>query len=311
MAALLEGHATPAQAGAFLMGLRAKGETVDEVLGLIEGLRAASVKVRPRRDVVVDLCGTGGDGAGTFNISTAAAIVVAGAGVAVAKHGNRAASSRAGSADVLEALGVPIDLSPERAKTSIEEHGFAFLFAQLYHPAMKHLAPVRRDLGVRTVFNLLGPLASPAGVERQLIGVPDAGARALLAGALGLLGCERAWVVLGHGGLDEVSISGPTAVTVVTRDGLEELSISPEDAGIRPGGLEGLRGGTAAENAALIERVLGGEAGPPRDAVAINAAAALVVAGAATDLAEAAARARESIDSGAAMRVLESVRRFR
>jgi len=311
MAALLDGQATPAQAGAFLMGLRAKGETVDEVLGLIEGLRAASVNVRPCRDVVIDVCGTGGDGSGTFNISTATAFVVAGAGIAVAKHGNRAASSRAGSADVLEALAVPIDLPPERAKASIEEHGFAFLFAQLYHPAMKHLAQVRRDLGVRTVFNLIGPLANPAGVDRQLIGVADSGARALLAGALGPLGCKRAWVVLGHGGLDEVSISGPTAVTAVARDGLEELSLSPEDAGIRPSAIDALRGGSAAENAALIERVLDGEAGPPRDAVVINAAAALVVAGVAIDLAEAAARARESIDSGAARRVLDGVRRFR
>jgi anthranilate phosphoribosyltransferase len=297
MASLLDGQATPAQAGAFLMGLRAKGETVDEVLGLIEGLRAASVKIRPCRDVVIDVCGTGGDGSGTFNISTATAFVVAGAGIAVAKHGNRAASSRAGSADVLEALAVPIDLPPERAKASIEEHGFAFLFAQLYHPAMKHLAQVRRDLGVRTVFNLIGPLANPAGVDRQLIGVADSGARALLAGALGPLGCKRAWVVLGHGGL--------------ARDGLEELSLSPEDAGIRPSALDALRGGNAAENAALIERVLEGEAGPPRDAVVINAAAALVVAGVAIDLAEAAARARESIDSGAARRVLDGVRRFR
>jgi anthranilate phosphoribosyltransferase len=311
MGVLLEGRAPPAQAGAFLMGLRAKGEAVDEVLGLIDGLRAAAIKIRPRRDVVVDLCGTGGDGAGTFNISTAAALVVAGAGVAVAKHGNRAASSRAGSADVLEALGVPIDLPPGRAQASIEEIGFAFLFAQLYHPAMKHLAPVRRELGVRTVFNLLGPLASPAGVERQLIGVPDGVARALLAGALRHLGCELGWVASGHGGLDEVSISGPTDVTAATRAGLEELAVSPEDAGIRRGATEGLRGGSAAENAALIERVLAGEEGPPRDAVAINAAAALVVAGVARDVGEGAAMARESIDSGAARGVLEGVRRFR
>jgi anthranilate phosphoribosyltransferase len=311
MAEILQGSATPAQAGAFLMGLRSKGETVDEVLGLIDGLRAASVAIRPRRDAVVDLCGTGGDGTGTFNISTAASFVVAGAGVAVAKHGNRAASSRAGSADVLEALGVPIDLPPERARAAIEEHGFAFLFAQLYHPAMKHLAPVRRELGVRTVFNILGPLASPARVDRQLIGVPDRGARGLLAGALRLLGCERAWVVAGHGGIDEVSISGPTDVSIVTREGLEETSISPEDAGIRRGGIDGLRGGSAAENASLIERVLAGESGPARDAVAINAAAALVVAGAAGGLREAAERAGESIDSGAARRVLENVRRFR
>jgi anthranilate phosphoribosyltransferase len=315
MALLLGGAVTPAQCGAFLMGLRVKGETREEVAGLVDAMRAASVRISPRRRPLVDLCGTGGDGSGTFNISTVASLVAAGAGAAVAKHGNRAASSRCGSADVLETLGVPIALAPDRATAAIEEHGFAFLFAPLYHAAMRHVGPVRQELKVRTVFNLLGPLSSPAGVERQLVGVYDGKLRGLVAGVLGALGTERAWIVHGEGGLDEMSIAGTTQVTVLERAGFEsfelkEISLRPEDFGLESSPLDALRGGDAAVNAAIAEAVLGGERGPHRDAVLLNAAAALVVAGLARDPVEGAERARDSIDSGAARKVLEALRRL-
>jgi anthranilate phosphoribosyltransferase len=311
MGRLLAGEVTPAQAGAFLMALRVRGETVEELVGFVEAMRAACVPVRPARELVIDLCGTGGDGSGTFNISTAAALVVAAAGVAVAKHGNRAASSRAGSADVLEALGVPIDLPPERAARAIEELGFGFLFAPAYHPAMKHAGPARRELGIRTVFNLLGPLASPAAVARQLVGVFDDRARGLLARVLALLGSERAWVVHGEGGLDEVSIAGATRATAAGADGLRDFVVRPEEAGLAPAPLEALRGGDAGANAGIVMAVLAGERGPRRDAVLLNAAAGLVVAGAAGDLREGAERAAAAVDSGAAGRLLDGLRRFR
>lgn len=316
MTSLLGGDAPPSQTGAFLVGLRMKGETEDEIVGLVEALRSAGVRISPAREPLVDLCGTGGDGSGTFNISTAASLVVAGAGVAVAKHGNRSASSRCGSADVLEALGVPIDLAPERARVSIEEHGFAFLFAQLYHPALKHLAGVRKDLGIRTVLNSLGPLLSPAGVKRQLVGVADGASRRMIASVLRTLGSTSAWVVHGAGGLDEVSPAGESVVTAVSGEGgegvsLRDFSLSPEDGGLVSGSLDALRGGDAAANRVIIEGVLSGARGPRRDAVLLNAAAALVVSGAARDLREGVGRAAESLDSGAAKRVLEAVRRFR
>jgi anthranilate phosphoribosyltransferase len=311
MAILLKGEATAAQTGALLIGLRVKGETEDEIAGFAEGLREASVKIRPRREIVMDLCGTGGDGSGTFNISTAAALVVAGAGVAVAKHGNRAASSRSGSADVLEALGVPIDLPPDRAQLSIEEIGFAFLFAPQYHPAMKHVGPVRKELRVRTVFNLLGPLASPAGVRWQLVGVFDDRFRPGLARVLRDLGSESAWVVHGEGRLDELSIAGSTAVTAAGPGGLREFSVRPEECGIAPGSIGALRGGDAGESAAIVEGVLDGERGPRREAVLFNAGAALAVSGSARDLQEGVERARGAVDSGSAKKVLDLLRRFR
>jgi anthranilate phosphoribosyltransferase len=308
---LLEGKATPAQTGAFLMGLRLKGETEEEVVGLVAGMRAAGVKVRPRRDVIVDLCGTGGDHSGTFNISTAASLLVAACGVAVAKHGNRSASSRCGSADVLEALGVPIDLAPERAERSIEELGFAFLFAPLYHPAMKHVGPARRELKVRTVFNILGPLASPAAVTRQLVGVFEDAVRSLLARVLRLLGTERAWVVHGDGNLDEITIAGVTRVTESTPDAVREFHLRPEDAGFMARRLQDLAGGDAGENARIIESILSGEGGARRDVVLLNAAAGLIVAGAAAGLEEGVERAAAAIDSGAARKLLEKLRSFR
>ena len=307
---ILAGSATPAQVAAFLVGLRVKGETEEEVVGLAECMRESAVRIRPGRPAI-DLCGTGGDGSGTFNISTAASFVVAGAGVAVAKHGNRAASSRSGSADVLEALGVPVDLPPERTASAIEELGFGFLFAPVYHPAMRHVAPVRKELRIRTVFNLLGPLASPAGVARQLVGVCDDRARKLLAGALARLGTDESWVAHGRGGIDELSLEGPTAITVAGRGGTREMAVTPEEAGLRASPIVSLRGGDAARNAAIVEAVLGGEKGPPRDAVLLNAGAALALAGAAKGLREGVERASESIDSGAAKRVLQGARDFR
>jgi anthranilate phosphoribosyltransferase len=308
---ILAGEAAPSQVAAFLMGLRSKGETEEEVVGLAECMRAVSLRVHPSRPLVIDLCGTGGDGTGTFNISTAASFVVVGAGAAVAKHGNRAASSRSGSADVLEALAVPVDLPPSRAEAAIDEIGFAFLFAQLYHPAMKHVAPVRKELRIRTVFNLIGPLASPAGVARQLVGVCEARFRPLLAGALVRLGSEEAWVAHGHGGIDEVSLEGPTSITVAGAGGTREISVTPGEGGVRPAPLEALRGGDAARNAVIIEEVLEGRKGPPRDAVLLNAGAALAAAGVASGFAEGVERAAEAIDSGAARAVLLAARRFR
>ena len=310
MEILLEGEATPAQIGAFLMGLRLKGVVDDEVVGLVEAMRTASVKIRPQRDVIVDLCGTGGDGSGSFNISTAAALLVAACGVAVAKHGNRSASSKCGSADVLEALGVRIDLEPERATRAIEDLGFAFLFAPHYHPAMKHVGGARRELKTRTVFNLLGPLTSPAGVKRQLLGVFDDEARPQLARVLQQLGSESVWVIHGAGGLDELTIAGPTQVTACAPSGLRDFVVEPGDAGLSLGRQQDLAGGDADENAAVIEAIFGGEAGARRDVVVLNAAAALVVSGLVEDLQAGAERAAAALDDGGAKNLLASLRDF-
>jgi anthranilate phosphoribosyltransferase len=307
---ILSGRATAAQIGAFLMGLRMKGETVEEVAGLVEGMRAAGVRVESRRRDLVDLCGTGGDGRGTFNISTGAALVTAAAGAPVAKHGNRSASSLCGSADVLEALGVPIDLPPERAQRALDDLGFCFFFAPSYHPAMRQVGPARRELRLRTVFNILGPLSSPAGVTRQLVGVFQDSLRSLVARVLSALGSERAWVVHGAGGLDELSIAGETAVTVVDSEGEREIVVAPQEAKLERHALEKLRGGDACRNAAILEQVLAGESGACRDAVLLNAAAALVVQGRAADLRHGAALAAEAIDSGAARGLVEKLRAF-
>ncbi len=325
MESILAGSATPAQIAALAMGLRVRGETSEEIAGFVEAMAAAAVRVRLSMPDAVDLCGTGGDGSGTINISTAAALVAAAAGARVAKHGNRSASSRSGSADVLEKLGVPIELPPERAAASIEETGFGFLFAPLYHPAMRHAAGPRREIGVRTFFNLLGPLSSPAGVKRQLLGVSEDRLRPLLAAALLSLGCERAWVVHARredgGGLDEIGLEGPTRVTEVLRGELREIDVVPEDAGIarraRPDlrGAPDPRGGTPEENARRLEAILRGERGDARDAVVLNAAAALAIAGRGSDvradLKASAARAVEAIDSGRAWALVEELRRRR
>lgn len=306
MAEIMDGSATPAQVGAFLVGLRMKGETADEITGMARVMRARCRRVDGLTGLV-DTCGTGGDGFGTFNISTAAAFVAAGAGLKVAKHGNRAMSSRCGSADVLEALGVKIDLEPQDVAACIREEGIGFLFAPLYHPAMKHAAGPRREVGIRTVFNWLGPLTNPAGAEYQVLGVADAAAAPKLAQALQNLGTRRAFVVHGHDGVDEVSISAPTTVYDVSPDGIRTFVLSPEELGLKRASLMEVAGGTAALNAVLVREVLTGVPGPRRDVVVLNAAAALVVGGAAEDFREGIELARRSIDSGAAQAKLEGL----
>jgi len=298
--AIMDGQATPAQVAALLVALALKGETADEVAGAALAMRAHAIAVPTRRRPIVDVCGTGGDASGTFNISTAVAFVVAGAGVVVAKHGNRAMSSRCGSADVLEALGVRIDAPPEVAASALESEGIAFLFAQSYHPAMRYVAPVRREIGVRTLFNVIGPLSNPAGAHRQVVGVPKPRLLPLVAGALGRLGSERAAAVHGHGGLDELSLAGENRVAEWTGSGVIEYAVDPASFGITVRPNADLSGGDATENARIVDRVLAGAEGPHRDVVVLNAALALVIAGVAVDIGAGIVRARGSIDSGAA-----------
>jgi anthranilate phosphoribosyltransferase len=305
---IMDGLATPAQIGGFLIALRLKGESEEEVAGFAAAMRARAVPVPIAPDqVLVDTCGTGGDGRQTFNISTAAALVAAGAGARIAKHGNRAVSNACGSADVLEALGVNIQLGPEGVARCIAEAGVGFLFAPLYHPSLRHIGPVRRELGVRTVFNLLGPLTNPAGASTQLLGVADGRAARILARALTRLGTHHALVVHGAGGLDEISLSGPTLCYEV-RAGQPEpatFTIGPEEFGLAPAPLGAVRGGSPGENAALVRQVLAGQPGPHRDIVLLNAAAALYVGGRAPNLETGLAQAAEAIDSGAAAAALE------
>ncbi|MBW2549835.1 MAG: anthranilate phosphoribosyltransferase [Deltaproteobacteria bacterium] len=311
MDAILGGEASSAQIAAFVVGLRMKGESADEIAAAARALRKHCETIRPNVDgPLLDTCGTGGDGLHTFNISTAAAVVAAACGVAVAKHGNRAVSSQAGSADVLEALGVRIDLTPERAQECIEQVGIGFLFAPSHHAAMRHAAPVRRELGIRTIFNLLGPLSNPASATHQVVGVYDSGRVEQLAQALGSLGLTAAWVVHGQGGLDEVSPSGPTAVAQLRDGHVSTFEVSPEDFGLRAVPVEALRGGDAPRNAEIIRNVLGGEQGPARVAVLLNAAAALCVVGVASDPRAGAERAAEALDSGAATETLERWAQF-
>ncbi|MBI3977390.1 MAG: anthranilate phosphoribosyltransferase [Chloroflexi bacterium] len=302
MEEIMSGEATPAQLGAFLVGLRMKGETVEEIAGLASVMRAKATPV-PYTGLLVDTCGTGGDNAGTFNVSTTAAIVTAAAGVPVAKHGNRAMSSHCGSADVLEALGVRIDLPAEGVGRCLREVGIGFMFAQRFHPSMKHAAGPRREIGVRTVFNILGPLTNPAGARRQLLGVPDPAVAAKMARALQLLGSERAIVVSGEDGVDELSISGATVVFEVDGE-IRESRVRPEQFGLSLAPLASIAGGTAAENAELTRQVLDGALGPRRDIVLLNAAAALVAGGKVLSIPEGIALAAATIDSGAARRKL-------
>ncbi|MFA5889697.1 MAG: anthranilate phosphoribosyltransferase [Actinomycetota bacterium] len=306
MRAVMSGEASPGQIGALLLGLRAKGETVEEIAGFARAMREFSLKVDAGPDVI-DTCGTGGDRAGTVNVSTMAALVVAGAGVPVAKHGNRAASSACGSADVLEALGVVIDLAPEGVAACIREAAIGFCFAPVFHPAMRHAGPVRRELGIPTVFNFLGPLTNPAGALRQTVGVSDADMAPKLAAALGRLGTERAMVFRGDDGLDELTVTTTSTIWDVG-DGGGARRFDPASVGIARSSLAELAGGTAADNARVVERVLSGEVGSVRDAVVLNAAAALEVAGLASDIAEGLLLARESIDSGRAGRALDRLR---
>ena len=308
---LMRGEATPVQTAALLMGLRAKGETADEVAGAALALRLAMLRVEvehPHR--LVDTCGTGGGLVGTLNLSTAAAFVVAGAGVPVAKHGNRSFTSRSGSADVLEALGVNIELSAETAAAVLREAGLAFLFAPSFHPAMRHVGPVRRELGVPTIMNLLGPLVNPAGVTRQVVGVADESRAPLVAHALARLGATHALVLHGTVGMDEVSPSGATWVWEVCDGAVREWAIEPERYGLACDDLEGLSGGEPAENAVRIERLLAGDDGMPavRCAVLLNAAAGLYVSDCGWSFEEAVERAKASLDGGGAADALERLR---
>jgi anthranilate phosphoribosyltransferase len=304
---VMRGEATPAQTGALLMGLRQRGESVDEIAGAVTAMRAAMTRVEAPAHAI-DCCGTGGDGAHTLNISTAVAFVLAGAGVTVAKHGNRAMTSKSGAADVLAALGVPVALTPDQAAAALRDNRFAFLFAQSFHPAMRHVGPVRQELGFRTLFNLMGPLANPAGVTRQLIGAPTPAAARTMADVLAALGVEKAWTVSGHGGLDELSPSGPSVVFMVENGVVTEGVVSPADAGLPVNPVSAIAGGDATENAAALNDLLNGAEGAYRDTVLLNAAAALVVAGSASTVREGAALAATSIDSGAALAALNAAR---
>jgi anthranilate phosphoribosyltransferase len=304
MTELADGQATPAQTGAFLAALRMKGETVDEIAGAAEVMRARAERVRVAAPVFVDTCGTGGDGRHTFNISTAAAFAVAGAGVTVAKHGNRAVSSKSGSADVLSALGVDVDAPTATVERAIAEVGIGFLFAQRLHPAFKAVAAVRRELGVRTVFNLLGPLANPAGARHQVMGVFEPRWVPVIGGVLQALGAVHAFVVHGEG-LDEIAVTGMTHVCEVKGGTLERYAMLPEDLGLARHPEAEIAGGDAQRNAAILRDVLSGQRGAPRDAVLANAAAALVCAGAAPDLRSGVRLAAQAIDRGAALEKLE------
>jgi anthranilate phosphoribosyltransferase len=300
MDTIMSGEATPAQIGGFLVALRLKGETADEIAGCAEAMRAHVLPVSPQRTDLVDTAGTGGDGGRTFNISTAAALVAAAAGAGVAKHGNRSVSSASGSADVLEALGFELALIPERIAQSIDELGFGFMFAPTHHPAMKHAGPVRHELAARTVFNVLGPLTNPAGARAQVVGVYAPELVPVIADVLAKLGARRAFVVHGAGGIDELSPSGPNLVCEVVDGDVRRREIDPLDLGVPRCNPEELRGGTAAENAQTIHEVFAGKAGACRSAIVLNAAGAIAAAGHADDLAEAVPLAEAALDSGAA-----------
>lgn len=301
---LMSGEASPAQVGGLLMALRVRGETGAEILGFARALRERATAFPLLADGLIDTCGTGGDGLATLNVSTLAGIAAAAAGARVAKHGNRAVSSRCGSADLLEALGVRIDGSPATTARCIEITGFGFLFAPHYHQTLRHLAPIRRELGFRTIFNLVGPLANPALVRRQVLGVPTPAHLRPMAEALHSLGAEHALVVHGSDGSDEITLCGPTAAIEVNPEGLEERTLHPEDVGLPVCPPCALKGGDAAANAEIASRVLNGERGAPHDAVVLNAAAALMVSGQAEDLREGAERARDALLSGRARSVL-------
>jgi anthranilate phosphoribosyltransferase len=300
---IMEGRASEVQTAAFLIALRAKGETVAELVGLARTMRRLAASVDVGQDDLVDTAGTGG-GPSTFNISTAAALVAAGAGCAVAKHGNRSSTSRSGSADLLEALGVRIDLDPSGVARCIDEVGFGFMFAPRHHAAMKHVVPVRKELGVRTIFNFLGPLTNPAEADRQLLGVSDRTYQETIAEALVGLGCERSLVVRAEDGVDELGLASRTRVIEVKDGGTDEWFVEPGDLGVQAAGLEEIQGGTPDENAATVRGVLDGEPGPAREVTVLNAGAAILVGGGADDLAGGIARARGAIDSGAARDVL-------
>jgi len=298
-AVMMSGEATPSQMGGLLMALRVRGETVDEITGAVTTMRAKMLKVEAPSNAI-DVVGTGGDASGSYNISTCAAFIVAGAGIPVAKHGNRALSSRSGAADVLSALGVRIEVGPDVIARCIREAGIGFMFAPAHHPAMKHVGPTRVELATRTIFNLLGPLSNPAGVRRQMVGVFSRQWTEPLAHVLKNLGCERAYVVHGSDGLDEITTAGPTSVATLENGQVKSFEIAPEDVGLSKAKPESLRGGDAEANAAALLSVLKGTKGPFRDVAVFNAAAALVVAGRAENLKDGVAVATKSLDSGEA-----------
>jgi anthranilate phosphoribosyltransferase len=321
MSQILAGECTDAQIAALLVALHMKGETVEEIVGFAEAIRAAATPLTIHqnstldvsgtgRDALVDTCGTGGDASGTFNISTATAFVVAGAGVRVAKHGNRSVTSKCGSADVMESLGVKIDLPPARLTSCLEEVGMVFLFAPALHSAMKHVQSARRELRLRTVFNLLGPLTNPAHASAQVVGVYSAELVEKLAEALSMLGLHRALVVHGSDGLDEITVTGPTRIAEVREGTVRTYEVTPEEFGIRRAPIEDLAGGDAAANAAIIREILSGKKSTRRDVVLLNSAAALLAAGKANYLADAVAPAAQAIDSGAAAAKLNALVQF-
>ena len=308
---MLEGEATDAEIAALLTAIAARGATVDELTGFVQGMRSMSRPLpltEDERAQLVDTCGTGGDSLGTFNISTAAALVAASAGVKIAKHGNRSVTSQCGSADVLEALGVPITLDPAQAVDSLRHTGFMFLYAPALHPAMKRVQPIRRALGFRTIFNLAGPLTNPAGARAQFIGVFTPAAKDLVAATLARLDTRHALVVHGRDGLDELTLSGTSDLAEVQQQTVRNFTLAPEEAGLAPAPLQALAGGNAQHNARLIESILRGEPGPPRDVVLLNAAAALIVSGRAGNFAAAVREAAVAIDSGAGLRLLAQLR---
>jgi anthranilate phosphoribosyltransferase len=301
---IMRGRASEIQIAAFLIALRTKGETVNELAGLARAMRELAAPVAAKRDGLLDTAGTGG-GRRTFNVSTTAALIAAGAGCAVAKHGNRSATGLSGSADVLEALGARIDLAPEAVARCIESVGFGFMFAPAHHQATRFVMPVRRELGVRTIFNFLGPLTNPAGARRQLIGVSDPGYLETMAGALALLGTEHALLVSSDDGLDELSISAPTKVVEVRGDVLSSYSVTPEEVGLERAPADAIPGGDPAENAAIARRILAGEPGPARDLAVLNGGAAIYAGGGSDSLVEGVRAAQQAIDAGAATETLE------
>jgi anthranilate phosphoribosyltransferase len=301
---MMSGEATPSQLGGLLMALRVRGETIDEITGAVSAMRAKMLKVKAPPNAI-DVVGTGGDGSGSVNVSTCAAFIVAGAGIPVAKHGNRALSSRSGAADVLAALGVKIDLSPEQVSRCVREAGIGFMFAPAHHPAMKNVNPTRVELATRTIFNLLGPLSNPAGVTRQMVGVFSRQWVQPLAQVLKNLGSESVWVVHGSDGLDEITLTGPTFVAALENGAIRSFEVSPEDVGLKRVAGEALKGGDPTANGVALKSVVDGMPSPYRDVALLNAAAALVVAGGAKDLKEGLALSIQSIDGGAAAKRLQ------
>jgi len=301
---MMSGEATPSQMGGLLMALRVRGETVDEITGAVSAMRSKMLRVAAPPDAV-DIVGTGGDGSGSVNVSTCAAFIVAGAGVPVAKHGNRALSSRSGAADVLSALGVKIDIKPDQVGRCLKEAGIGFMFAPSHHPAMKNVGPTRVELATRTIFNLLGPLSNPAGVKRQMVGVFSRQWVQPLAQVLKNLGAESIWVVHGSDGLDEITLTGPTFVAALENGDIRTFEVTPQDAGLAPCSSQALKGGDADANAAALESVLNGKPSPYRDVALLNAAAALIVAGRAKTLKDGLSLGVASLDNGAAAKRLK------